>query len=1057
LLIPGQFAHQSFALAQEAAQPAQSRQRDSSVGEPPAGSTQSPSQPTSAVGAAGASSDQIEVAKSSSGTGGASLRAWRGILVTKIEFQGVEASKLEPLPSSLAQRVGSPLDPELVRQSLRRLYSTGLYEGIEVEGTRSPEGVVLIFKGIPRFFLGRIEVVGIKSDRLTTQLESATKLNPGTPYRADKLENADKLLKQTLSDNGYYEAKITQTEEQEPAELQTNITYTIVLGKKARIGDVTAQGDTGMPLDTFRKKAKLKAGSKVDRETVSRALSSLRKNYQKKDRLEADVTLQSKDYIPLKATVAYDFEANQGPIVKVEVTGAHLSAGKVKKLVPVYEEGAVDEDLLNEGARNLRDYFQREGYFDVKVTHAFTNVDPGHAKVSFAVSLGPLHKVDSVQITGNKYFDFDTLQEHLEVHKADLFSRHGLYSQSLVNADVGSIVAMYQMNGFTKVKVDPIVDDDDNHLANKKSLALLKVKYEIDEGTQQKVGRFDIDGTAKVSPDQLRPLLNTQSGQPYSPQNVAGDRDAIRAYYLTQGFQHVQVQVIQKDDPGNTSLVDVTMNVTEGEQTFVNKVLISGLHYTRPDVVDRQIKIHDGDALDESALLETQRSLYDLALFNEVNTAVQNPTGDESRKNVLLQLTEARRWDINYGFGFEAQTGTPNCGNVTCPPNGKTGVSPKVVFDLSRINLKGRNQSISIRTAYGSLEKRATVVYETPHLLNNPDFDISFSGGYTNSQDITTYAASWLEGAFRVTEHFTTPGSRLSRANTLIYSLTYRRVQATAIQVAPETIPLLSQPVRVGGPGLTWIRDTRDQPLDAHRGTYNSMQEFLAGTYIGSEADFNRVDFTNSSYYSFGRRRWVVARSTRFGFETPYGNPDYEIIPLPERLYAGGASSHRGFTINAAGPRDPQTGFPIGGQSAFINTTELRMPNPTLPWVGNNLGFVIFNDMGNVFQKTSQIWPSFLNLTQPNQAACKVLNTTPPTGSIITPPIGGDVCRFDYFSYAIGLGLRYKTPIGPIRVDFSYNLNPPIYPVTYSTTPGFVPYVGQAPHFNFFFSLGQSF
>jgi outer membrane protein insertion porin family len=990
----------------------------------------------------------------------ASLKAWQGQPVTAMEFLGVDAAALDPLPTELAQRIGSPLDPELVRQSLRRLFSTGLYQGIEVRGRRSTDGIVLIFDGKPQFFIGTVLVNGVKSDRLTSQLVNATKLSPGLPFREDSLVAADKLLQQTLADGGFYESKITRTEITDAPKLQVNIEYSVSTGKKARVGDVRVSGDSGMTVQVFRKKAKLKAGSKVDRNTISRALNSLRKNYQRKDRLEADVALASKEYQQPTSTVNYGFNANQGPVVTVEVTGVKLRTGKVKKLVPVYEEGAVDEDLLNEGARNLRDYLQSEGYFDAKVTHSMSDVDAQHAKVIFDVDRGPVHKVQSVTTVGNKYFDSDILRERLSVRKADAFSRHGLFSQSLVNTDVGSITAIYQMNGFSRVKVTPVVEDQDPHDASSKSVAQLRVRYEIDEGAQQKIGVLNLDGASPASTEKLLPQLNTQPGQPYSPQNVAGDRDLIRAYYLAHGYENVQVQVEQQDDPKDPSLVNVTMKITEGEQFFVNQVLISGLHYTRPEVVDRQVKLHAGEPLDQTALLETQRSLYDLALFNEVNTAVQNPSGDEIKKNVLLQLTEARRWDINYGFGFEAQTGTPDCGNVACPPNGQAGVSPKVIFDLSRINLKGRDQSISLRTAYGSLEKRATFVYQIPHVRNNPNFNVSLSGGYTNSQDITTYSAAWLEGTFRLTERFLTPNRFFSRANTIIYSMTYRRVQLNSVNVSPETIPLASQPVRVGGPGLTYIRDTRDEPLDAHRGTFNSLQEFLASSYFGSQADFNRIDFTNSSYYTYGRRRWVLARSTRFGFENPFGGPELYQIPLPERLYAGGATSHRGFTINAAGPRDPQTGYPIGGEGAFVNSTELRMPNPTLPWVGTSLGFVLFLDMGNVFTTVSEIWPSFLRVSQPNQAACKVLNSSQPTGTPITPPTGGELCRFDYFSYAPGLGLRYATPIGPIRVDFSYNLNPPIYPVTCCSTNPAIPfpsYVGQAPHFNFFFSVGQSF
>ena len=129
------------------------------------------------------------------------------------------------------------------------------------------------------------------------------------------------------------------------------------------------------------------------------------------------------------------------------------------------------------------------------------------------------------------------------------------------------------------------------------------------------------------------------------------------------------------------------------------------------------------------------------------------------------------------------------------------------------------------------------------------------------------------------------------------------------------------------------------------------------------------IDITNSSYYDLGKRHWVIARQTRYGQERAFGDGRQQLIPLPERLYAGGATSHRGFAINAAGPRDPQTGYPIGGAAVAVNTLELRTPYPNLPLVGNNLGFVFFHDMGNIFSRSRDVWPSFHNFHQPYESS----------------------------------------------------------------------------------------
>jgi outer membrane protein insertion porin family len=286
----------------------------------------------------------------------------------------------------------------------------------------------------------------------------------------------------------------------------------------------------------------------------------------------------------------------------------------------------------------------------------------------------------------------------------------------------------------------------------------------------------------------------------------------------------------------------------------------------------------------------------------------------------------------------------------------------------------------------------------------------------------------------------------------------------------------------VGGPQVTFIHDTRDpSPLNAGKGQYFSLQEFLATSKFGSGTDFDKVDGTESTYYTFGKRKYVFARNLRVGFEKSWGpnpnafdagnqigvsstacsgtlletNPTCNAVPLPERLYVGGATSHRGFGINDGGPRDLTTGFPVGGSGAVVNTFELRMPPPTLPLVGDSISFVLFHDMGNAFEYPGDMFKSFVHFHQPDKAECRNLaGPLAAAGGIAANAVGS--CNFNYYSHAVGVGMRYGTPVGPIRVDFSYNLNPPIYPVFDDYT-GRLPYVGQASHFNFFFSIGQSF
>jgi outer membrane protein insertion porin family len=1014
----------------------------------------------------------------------AALAKWQGLPVHEISFEGVSADRLQPLPGHLPQEVGAPLDREKVAESLRTIFATGLFDGIEARITRQSDGLNLVFQGKPREFIGTVNVDGAKGATINAQLQAASRLTAGTRFTQTRLEAATGRMRQTLADNGFNEPVITYKLTRHATEQLVDIAFEVASGVQTRVGGVAVSGDSGLTIDQFRHQARLREGNRVDRDTNNRALSGVLKGYQKQSRLEADVKLESQVYSPETKKSNFSFSANRGPVVKLNVEGAKIGGERLKRLVPIFEEGAVDEDLLNEGDRRLRDYFQRLGYFDVKVGHNEQNHDGGTVNITYTVAQGERRRVEKVSVAGNQYFNSATLQQLLSVHAANHLDRHGTYSQALVSADVNALQAVYQSNGFSEVKVTPETLIAGNVVSESAQGTVrspaepVSVVYHVDEGQQQRVGELRLDGVAKSDESKLLALMNTSSGQLFSPQNLAGDRDTLLTDYLSRGFDQVQIEVEEQTEATDRAKMDVVFHVREGQQIFVRKVLVSGLHYTRPETVTKVITLHPGDPLNQTALAQTQRNLYELALFNEVNTAVQNTAGEEPYKTILLQTTEARRWTVTYGLGFEAQTGTPqnNCRGIEstgapCSPNGKTGISPRVLGIVTRNNLWGRQQSASIQGTYGLLEQNINLLYQSPHFLGNRDFAFTYSGGYASSQNVTTYVSSKLETGVRWTQHFSQPGSLFSKANTFVYEFDFRRVKVAAetLQVGPSEIAALSTAVRVAGPSITWIRDTRDSPLDSHRGTYSSFQNFQSDSIFGAQAEFNRLDLSNASYYGFNTKRFVLARNTRYGQERAYGPPSARLLPLPERLYAGGPISHRGFSINAAGPRDPETGFPIGGAGALVNSTEARLPPPLLPFFGDTLSFVLFHDMGNIFTNAGDAWISALRIHQPDRDTCKVLtppdySTNPPTPPSPTGPVTSTgqqgQCSFNYFSHAVGLGARYHTPVGPIRLDFSYNLNPPIYPVNvnYSQSDIYAnQHVGQAPHFNFFFSFGQTF
>ena len=1060
----------------------------------PAPSASSTLNSTSSVDQQKAVENQANVEAAQAAT---ALYALRGRRIAAIRFEGVKFANQAAIPGQLGFNVGDTLDPTKVRSATRKLYLTGRYRDIEIRTEREGDGLVLIFAGTPRYFIGRIVIDGVKSGRLASILEYATQLQPGLPFVQNDVAAGEQGIRQSLAQSGYYEPRIESRTLRREDGHQVDITYNVVVGRRAIVGKVNITGDPGLTPETFRDVAKLNttnttlkyfhSKNRVTRDTVGTGLQKLRSYYQKHDRLEAAIALENSQYAKDRGQLDYSFVDHQGPTVKVVIEGAKVSKARQKQLLPIYEEGTVDQDLLNEGAHNIREFLARQGFFDAEVD---TEVKPPvgnnevapdgtllpppsniNQVVSFNARPGRRYKVAAINIHGNKYFDTPTIRERITLAKADAFNRYGKFSPVLLSNDKDSITSLYRANGFEKVKID--AKETKSNESGK--FARITVDITIEEGPQQKYGKVGIVGVAADRQQPMQQLITAEQGQPFSTATLENDRDSVLQAYLSKGFDQARVEVKQTVDPSDPLRTNVQYQVTEGEQVFVNRVLITGPENTKPKLITDQLQLKAGDPLDASALVEMQRRYYDLALFSEANVTIQNPNGQIDRKNVLVQLTEAKRWDVTYGAGFEAQLSTPkpNCraqaslgdgssGNG-CGAEGKAGASFRVSADVSRINLFGSDKSITLHTTYGLLEKVATATLNSPRFFGNPNLTAQISGGYTNVQNISTFQASTLQGLFRVTQ-------KVPKADTFLYDFQYRRVSVNqnSLQVTANLIPLLSQPVRVGGPGFTWFHDTRNPtPLDATKGVYLTFSDFFANSKFGSQTDFNRLDTTFATYHSWGtlKRRYTFARLTRFGFIHQTGaNPNAGVsgctgdllntnascnaVPLPERLYAGGATSHRGFGINAAGPRDLTTGYPVGGNAVFVNTLELRLPAPVLPVVGDSLSFVLFHDMGNNFLHLGDVFPSFKNFHQPNENTCRQVTGFTTIGT----------CNFNYWSHAIGLGARYHTPVGPVRLDLSYNLNPTVYPIIDDYSQSLPNHqVGQASHIQFFFSIGQSF
>lgn len=985
--------------------------------------------------------------------------ALQPVFAQRNPFEGKPVVRIEYVPSpqpldprdladDVAVKQGAPLHEADVAQTIDRLFATGYYEDIQVDAEPAEGGVVVRFLTKLTWFTGHVGLSGkVRSPPNRQQILGLTPFTLGAPFDPASLETARENISSVLTQNGLYEHTVNIATSKNPNTQQINVTISLDPGKRARYETPIIEGDTKLSDDTIIHATGWKIRfigrwRQVTQSLTTSGLQDIEKKYQSKDRLGASVTLKSMKYIPKGRRAQPTLDIDAGPKITVKAMGAKVSKRKLKKYVPIYQEGSVDRDLLVEGARNLRDYFQSKGYPDVDVTFRQLPPEKDQQTIEYLIERGQRQKLEHIAIQGNNYFRTGTLRERMILQPASFQFRRGRYSEAFRDRDEESIADLYKANGFRDVKVTSVVEK--NYKGKNNQLA---VTFHIDEGAQWIVSKLDISGLHRMNGDTLRGRLMSSSGQPYSTLNVASDRNAILTLYYRDGFPKAAFQW-SATPAGPPHQVVLHYEITEGPQEFVRNVIVTGLRNTRRSLVDRDIPMHEGDPLSPVEISSSQQRLYNLGIFSSISTGIQNPDGTAEYKNVLYDFTEARRYTVDVGVGAEVARFGPTASNLSTPA-GTTGFSPRLTLNVSRLNMFGIGQTATFSGIASNIRQRAGLSYIAPNLGDVPGRDLTVTGLYDFSRDIATFASRREEVSAQISE-------RLSKPTTLRLQMSYRRVSTSDVVIPTLLVPQLLEPVRIGMFSANLVEDRRDDPSDPHGGIYNTVDVGISTKYLGSQRDFLRVLGRNATYTRIGSKL-VLARQTQLGVIKPYNLPpgvtSADAIPLPERFYGGGDATNRGFAWNQAGPRDighpagpgapptQPTGFPLGGNALLFNNVELRFP-----LFGDNIGGVVFEDAGNVYSTFSHI--SF-NARQPS------------------------LQDFDYMVHAAGIGIRYNTPVGPIRVDLAYSINPPSFygfkgnvqdllacnpnlPPS-QLPPQCTPVKQNTGHFQFFFSIGQTF
>jgi outer membrane protein assembly complex protein YaeT len=883
--------------------------------------------------------------------------------------------------------VGQPLSMIQVRQSISRLFSLGRFEDVIVDAALDNGRVALRYDLRPIHpvtrirFAGDVDAPGVDESALRRAIVDRYGVTPLLARAADM----SRIIEEALGRWGYLHATATPHADIEHDPERATLVFTVASGVRTTIGRVDVVGRPTVSRSELLRRLGLTSGAPYQRDVISTGIERYVEDRRNQGYYEAkivpDVQLTS-DGKKADVTLA----VTPGPRVRVVFNGDELQAERRDELVPVRREGSVDEDLLEDSSNRIEDYLRALGYRDAKAPHSRAEVD-NELVITFTVTRGPLYRVARYDITGNVSVPSADFESGLRLRAGQPFA------DSRLDADAAALEELYRRRGFASARAQPGVQLQPGAFS---ALAPVNVVVSIAvvEGVRTEVESVTFSGNAALDDSTLRGKIGLQPGKSYVPGLLAVDRDAIELAYQDLGYESARVEATpQFGDDGTRA--NIRFEIQEGSRVYVDQVLIVGNVRTSAETIERELKVKPGDPFSLAAINEGQRRLTALGLFRRAR--ITDVRHGETIRDLLVTVEEAPPTTIHYGGGLEGAL------RSVASPSGiaenRFEVAPRASLEIGRRNLFGKNRSVNLFTSvslhpqnlnepgspgvgYPLTEYQVVGTFREPHLFDTA-VD-AFLNGTVEQQFRSTfnYARRSLSAEL---------ARRLASKVLITGSYQLQRTRVFDLQAQPSdqlVIDRLFPQFLLSSFSGSIIRDTRDDTVDTHTGEYTSANAQLSAQAIGSEVGFVKSFFTTQLFRTLPRiRRIVFAGDARLGMANGVANrlnPQGQ-LPASERFFAGGDSGPmRGFAFDQLGVRgetiDPN-GFATGGNGLVIFNAELRAP------VAGGLGAVGFIDTGNVFARVADI-----DLTQ--------------------------------MRTAMGGGIRYKSPLGPLRVDIGFKVHP---------------------------------
>ncbi len=902
-------------------------------------------------------------------------------LISAIRFVSNIRIDEKELKTIISLKEGNPLSPETVDRAIRELYATGLFKNISVYSERMEEEIIITFYLYSRDVVKEINFEGNRSIT-SKRLRRNIKLGVNKLYSNDHLKESVERIVKLYRDSGFLDVKVESFIRGEGSG-GVEVDFKINEGNRKTIDRIEFDSDSMALLDIFNKRFRY-SDIYYEREKFEESVNAVTEYLIERGCWGIKVSPPELIYEPSQNTLKVRLNIKSGVRYQIQFTGNHaFDADELLKVIDFDARKAeFSSILLDDWKQKLLNFYQRNGYAMISVEIQEIAVTREEHILSFTLNEGIPMRIKEIKIEGNKYFDNDKIKAMMLTKERGPFRGNidflydwlydyypkGILIQERLKEDVENIEYRYKEAGFLNVNVN-IKSIEYNTDSGEITINIL-----ITEGERIFVHSVEFEGNVTFTEDELKGIVKIEEKKPYNPWIADEGMKLLKKHYDDQGFifSKIEIETIFIDE---TNEVLLKYRIEEGPKAYVNKIFLTGNNVTKGYVIRRELAFGEGDTLTPGSIFESQRKLYRLGFIERASIDIKNVESDGATDlDVNVKESKFNKFDFRVGYG--------------------TAEGLRSSIEFTRKNLGGRGQTVFARADISywvrDFNPFSDIFRSEENYFNTRVFNVGFVWPWLFRENMDfriNYINQERRRIYQLKSNDIILGVERNLTKHYHGGLQY---QVRFRDPLGDTQPDLryEEKRRLGLLGFFLLHDTRNNPFEPYKGHLQTYRIDFASRNLVPSGEYDYLKFfIKGDFFTRPLKKLVFAFSVRSGYGYLLGKTD---IPIEERFFLGGTTSVRGFEEDSIGPTvlNPDTNehIPKGGYFMIGYNVELRFG------LRKGLGFVVFTDGGNVWEQADET--DF-----------------------------GRIISFKGLRESAGVGLRYATPIGPLRLDLGLKLD----------------------------------